>query len=63
MTTAKSNLDDRIALRVDDAVIASGLSRTTIHQEIKEGRLKSRMVAGRRLILVEDLAAFLRGAA
>jgi excisionase family DNA binding protein len=59
----KSNLEDRISLRVDDAVIASGLSRTTIHKEIKEGRLKSHMVAGRRLILVEDLAAFIRAAA
>ena len=51
---------DKIAYRVDEAVRASGLGRTTIYDEIKSGRLKAVKVAGRRLILKADLEAFLR---
>ena len=53
-------LPDKIAYRVDEAVRASGLGRTTIYDEIKSGRLKAVKVAGRRLIMKADLEAFLR---
>lgn len=51
---------DKLAYRVDEAVRASGLGRTTIYGEIKAGRLKAMKVAGRRLILKADLEAYLR---
>lgn len=55
-----------IALRIDAAVKASGLSRSTLYEEISRGRLKAIRVGGRRLILRRDLEEFLesfRGAA
>jgi excisionase family DNA binding protein len=56
----KIDLGDKIALRIDEAAVAAGLSRTTIHAEISAGRLKSVKRGGRRLILREDLEEFLR---
>ncbi len=53
----------KIGYRVDEAVIVSGLSRATLYEQMTLGALKSRKVAGRRLILREDLEAFLRGQA
>ena len=50
----------KIAYRVDEAVAASGLGRTTLYDEIKAGRLRAVKVAGRRLIFKEDLETFLR---
>ena len=50
----------KLAYRIDEAVKACGLGRTTIYDEIKSQRLKSVKVAGRRLILREDLEAYLR---
>lgn len=52
--------NDKIAYRIDEAVSASGLGRTTIYDEIKNRRLRAIKVAGRRLILREDLEAFLK---
>ena len=48
-----------MALRIKDAVRVSGLSRSTIYQEIAEKRLPAIKAAGRRLILTADLAAYL----
>jgi hypothetical protein len=50
----------RLALRVNDAVAASGMSRTTLYKLLSEGKLTDVTVAGRRLILVEDLHTLLR---
>jgi excisionase family DNA binding protein len=58
----QSNRDMKIAYQINEAVVASGLGRTTIYYEIKQGRLKAIKVAGRRLILREDLESFLRAA-
>lgn len=55
-------LSQKIAYRIDEAVQVSGLGRTTIYDEIKHRRLKAIKVAGRRLILREDLEAFLKAA-
>jgi excisionase family DNA binding protein len=43
-------VDGVIAYRVNDAATVSGLSRATLYRLIKEGKLRSRIVAGRRLI-------------
>ncbi len=59
----QTKLLEKIAYRIDEAVEASGLGRTTIYEEIKSRRLKSVKVAGRRLILREDLEAFLKALA
>jgi len=56
-------LPEKIAYRIDEAVHVSGLGRTTIYDEIKKRRLKAVKVSGRRLILREDLEAFLKGMA
>lgn len=56
----RTKLPEKIAYRIDEAVQASGLGRTTIYDEIKNRRLKAVKVAGRRLILREDLEAFLK---
>jgi excisionase family DNA binding protein len=50
-----------LAYRIDDAVKASGLSRSTLYDLISEGRLRSVKVAGRRLIPADALLALLRG--
>ena len=59
----QTRIPEKIAYRIDEAVHASGLGRTTIYDEIKSLRLKSVKVAGRRLILRDDLEAFLRASA
>jgi Helix-turn-helix domain len=51
------------ALRVHDAVDISGLSRTSLYNLMDSGKLPSRMIAGRRLILRADLVALLLGGA
>lgn len=55
--------DLKIALRINEAVQASGLSRTTLYKLIAAKQLASRRVGGRRLILREDLEALLKGSA
>ena len=57
---AQTKANDKLAYRIDEAVSASGLGRTTLYDEIKNRRLKAIKVAGRRLILREDLEAFLK---
>lgn len=52
---------DKLAYHVDEASEASGVGRSKLYEEIKEGRLRSVKVGGRRLILHEDLVALLRG--
>ena len=50
----------KIAYRIDEAVKASGLGRTFLYERIASGELKSIKVGGRRLILRNDLVAFLQ---
>lgn len=42
--------NEPIALRINDAARTVGLGRTSIYELIKEGRLKTVKVAGRRLV-------------
>lgn len=51
---------EKLAFRISEAVAASGLGRSTIFDLIKVGKLKALKAAGRRLIMREDLEAYLR---
>jgi excisionase family DNA binding protein len=52
--------DERRALRVNDAAFAYGLGRSTVYRLLKEKRLPSIKIAGRRLIPREAMEALLR---
>jgi excisionase family DNA binding protein len=52
---------DKLAFTIDQACAAAGLGRNSIYDLMNSGTLPSRRVAGRRLILREDLLAVLRG--
>ncbi len=54
------SLDGRLALSIPEAAMATGLSRGTIYNRIADGSLRATKVVGRRLILRDDLEAFLR---
>ena len=51
---------EKLAYQVNEAVHVSGLGRTTIYELIKAEKLKTVKAAGRRLIMREDLEAYLR---
>ena len=55
--------DVAITYRVNDAAKVAGLSRSKIYELIGEGKLRSVMVAGRRLIPADALRGLLLGAA
>ena len=52
----------KLAYTVLEASDAAGWGKSTTWKLIESGRLRSRLIAGRRLILCADLAAFLEGA-
>jgi hypothetical protein len=54
--------DTALAYRVNDAVALSGLGRSSIYNLIKAGKLKSMVVAGRRLVVAASLRELLLGA-
>jgi excisionase family DNA binding protein len=56
-------LDTILAYRVNDAAKVAGLSRSSLYVLIGEGKLRSVLVAGRRLIPADALRDLLRGAA
>ena len=53
--TSKISTTERIALRIRDAAIVSGLSRSTLYELLKAGKLRAVKIGGRRLILRESL--------
>ncbi len=53
----------KLAFRVDEAVFSGGISRSGIYRAIKDGRLRTVKVGGRRLIPRAALEAFLAGEA
>jgi excisionase family DNA binding protein len=55
--------DTVLAYRVNDAAKVAGLSRSSLYNLIGEGKLRSVLVAGRRLIPADALRDLLRGAA
>ena len=56
---AEIPFNQRITCSVEQAIQASNLSRTTIYEATKAGRIASTRVAGRRLIFVASLLEFL----
>jgi excisionase family DNA binding protein len=55
--------DIALAYRVNDAAKVSGLSRSSLYNLIGEGKLRSVVVAGRRLIPADALRDLIKGAA
>jgi excisionase family DNA binding protein len=51
--------NERIALRINDASIVSGLSRSTLYELLKAGKIRAVKIGGRRLILRDSLEALL----
>ena len=58
---ASISANERIALRIRDASIVSGLSRSTLYELLKAGKIRAVKIGGRRLILRESLEALLLG--
>jgi transcriptional regulator of acetoin/glycerol metabolism len=56
-------IDSVIAYRINDAAAACGLSRATLYRLMKEGQLRTKLVAGRRLIEPDALRELLSGGA
>ena len=56
-------VDAVLTYRISDAVAVSGISRSSIYNAIKAGRLRSVLVCGRRLIPADALRGLLQGAA
>jgi excisionase family DNA binding protein len=52
--------DEKLALRINDTVAISGLSRSTLYKLHADGKLRAVKVGGRRLILRADLEAHLQ---
>jgi excisionase family DNA binding protein len=52
--------EEKLALRINDAVAISGLSRSTLYKLHADGKLRAVKVGGRRLILRADLEALLQ---
>ena len=52
-------IEAKLALSIPEAAKISGISRSTLYLEIAAGHLNSRKVRGRRIILPEDLGAYL----
>lgn len=50
-----------IALSVSDAVKASGLGKTTLYEAMSDGRLETRKVGRKRLILTRSLRRLIEG--
>jgi Helix-turn-helix domain len=63
MKTRNLNIgpDDRLAFGINEAAAVSGICRNSIYKLLNTGTLPSRKIAGRRLILREDLVAVLHG--
>jgi excisionase family DNA binding protein len=55
--------EDKLALRINEASVAAGISRSTIYKLMTKGKLRTTKVGGRRLILREDLQALLQAGA
>ncbi len=61
MTQSDTSTPAKLAFTVDEAAAASGIGRSSLYAKIRDGSLQSRVVCGRRLIMADDLRAFLTG--
>ncbi len=62
MQTIEIGPETRLSYSVPAFCKLTSLSRTTVYEAIKAGRLRIAKVGSRTLILSEDAQAFLRGA-
>ncbi|MFG1465076.1 helix-turn-helix domain-containing protein [Xanthobacter sp. DSM 24535] len=51
----------RKALRIPDAADQYGIGRSTIYNLLKQGKLRDVKIAGRRLVLAEDMDRLIYG--
>lgn len=51
---------DKLAYRIDEAVAATGIGRTSLYEMIKAGALKTRKIGRRTIIEREELERALR---
>jgi excisionase family DNA binding protein len=58
MELTAMKFSERVSCTVKEGVEGTGLSRSRIYEAIADGRLKSKMVNGRRLLIVESLLRF-----
>jgi excisionase family DNA binding protein len=49
-----SPYEQRLAVRINDAAAMLGISRSSIYELIAEGKLKSALIAGRRVIPMSE---------
>jgi excisionase family DNA binding protein len=50
----------RLALRINDACVALGISRSSLYELMAAGEIKTAVIAGRRLIPVSELERLVR---
>lgn len=51
---------DKVAYSIAEVLQATSLGRTRVYEAIKAGKIKTRKFGGRRIVLAEDLRAFLK---
>jgi excisionase family DNA binding protein len=51
-----------VALSIDDAARAAGISRTQLYEEMRTGRLASKKIGKRRVVPVDALKAWIAAA-
>lgn len=49
----------RLSYSIEEAVVASGLSRSYLYEAIRDGRLVASKAGSRTLLMTEDLHAFI----
>ncbi|WP_020085696.1 excisionase family DNA-binding protein [Hyphomicrobium zavarzinii] len=52
---------ERIAYRPKEACKAAGVGKTCLYEALKSGALRSRLMGRKRLIMRDDLQAWLKG--
>jgi excisionase family DNA binding protein len=61
LTELTGHFDERYAISIDEAARRSGLSRSKVYEALKAGDLKSLKIGARRLIMIDELWAWLTG--
>ena len=51
--------DDRVTRGIDDFAAWAGLSRRTVYRMIANGMLRSKMIGGRRMVIVASYLALI----
>lgn len=57
----ESHLPNKRGLTIDEAATYCGVHRATIYRVVRDGKLTIRKIAGRSIILKDDLDALLEG--